>query len=80
MMNIFTALLFTMHYNIFTALLNLTSSLRFYTLAFALQLRKTHGRTSVRVAQYKNNEQYNTQMKNSHTKQYDVTEQRTEYK
>jgi hypothetical protein len=28
-----------------------------YTLAFALQLRKKHGKTSVRVAQYKNNEQ-----------------------
>jgi hypothetical protein len=28
-----------------------------YALAFALQLRKTHGKTSVRVAQYKNNEQ-----------------------
>jgi hypothetical protein len=27
-----------------------------YTLAFALQLRKKHGKTSVRVAQYKNNE------------------------
>jgi hypothetical protein len=26
-----------------------------YTLAFALQLRKKHGKTSVRVAQYKNN-------------------------
>jgi hypothetical protein len=30
-----------------------------YTLAFALQLRKKHGKTSVRVAQYKNNEQCN---------------------
>jgi hypothetical protein len=28
-----------------------------YTLAFALQLRKKHGKTSVMVAQYKNNEQ-----------------------
>jgi hypothetical protein len=28
-----------------------------YTLAFALQLRKKHGKTSVRVVQYKNNEQ-----------------------
>jgi hypothetical protein len=27
-----------------------------YTLAFALQLRKKHGKTSDRVAQYKNNE------------------------
>jgi hypothetical protein len=27
-----------------------------YTLTFALQLRKKHGKTSVRVAQYKNNE------------------------
>jgi hypothetical protein len=27
-----------------------------YTLVFALQLRKKHGKTSVRVAQYKNNE------------------------
>jgi hypothetical protein len=26
-----------------------------YTLAFALQLRKKHGKPSVRVAQYKNN-------------------------
>jgi hypothetical protein len=26
-----------------------------YTLAFALQLRKKHGKTSVRAAQYKNN-------------------------
>jgi hypothetical protein len=46
-----------------------------YTLAFALQLRKKHGKPSVRVAQYKNNEQYNTQNKNSNTKQYNVTEQ-----
>jgi hypothetical protein len=46
-----------------------------YTLKFALQLRKQHGKTSVSVAartsqadtvQYKNNEQYNTQ-KNSNT-------------
>jgi hypothetical protein len=28
-----------------------------YTLEFALQLRKKHGKPSVRVAQYKNNEQ-----------------------
>jgi hypothetical protein len=45
-----------------------------YTLAFALQLRKKHGKTSVRVAartsqadstvQHKKNEQYNTQKKN----------------
>jgi hypothetical protein len=27
-----------------------------YALALALQLRKNHGKTSVRVAQYKNNE------------------------
>jgi hypothetical protein len=49
-----------------------------------LPLRKKHGKTSVRVAarttqadtvQYKNNERYNTQTKNSNTKQYDVTEQ-----
>jgi hypothetical protein len=47
-----------------------------YTLAFALQLRKMQEKTSVRVvtrtpqadtAQYKNNEQYNTQKKNSNT-------------
>jgi hypothetical protein len=47
-----------------------------YTLAFALQLRKKHGKTSARVAarttqtdivQYKNNEQYNTQKKISNT-------------
>jgi hypothetical protein len=45
-----------------------------YTLAFALQLKKKHGKTSVRVAartsqadtvQYKNNDQYNAQKKNS---------------
>jgi hypothetical protein len=36
-----------------------------YTLAFALQPRKKHGKPSVTVAQYKNNEQYNTQKKNS---------------
>jgi hypothetical protein len=55
-----------------------------YTLAFALQLREKHGKTSARVAarttqadtvQYKNNEQYNTQKKNNNTEQYDVTEQ-----
>jgi hypothetical protein len=45
-------------------------------LAFALQLRKKHGNPSVRVAKYKNNEQYNTtQKKNSNTERYDVTEQ-----
>jgi hypothetical protein len=38
------------------------------TLAFALQLRKKYGKTSVRIAQYKNNEQYNTQKKKSYTK------------
>jgi hypothetical protein len=45
-----------------------------YTLTFALQLRKKHEKTSVRVAvhtsqadtvQYKKNEQYNTPKKNS---------------
>jgi hypothetical protein len=45
-----------------------------YTLEFALQLRKKHGKTLVRVAartskvdtvQYKNNEQYTTQKKHS---------------
>jgi hypothetical protein len=45
-----------------------------YTLVFALQLKKKHGKPSVRAAartsqadtvQYKNNEQYNTQKKNS---------------
>jgi hypothetical protein len=55
-----------------------------YTLAFALQLRKKHGKTSVRVAartsqtdtvQYKNNEQYKTQKKNSNTQYYNVTKQ-----
>jgi hypothetical protein len=35
-----------------------------YTLTFALQLRKKHGKTSVRVAQYKNNE---AQYKNNDT-------------
>jgi aspartate-semialdehyde dehydrogenase len=53
-------------------------------LAFALQLRKKHGKPSVRAAartsqadtvQYKNNEQYNTQKKNSNAEQYNVTEQ-----
>jgi hypothetical protein len=34
-----------------------------YTLAFALQMRKKHVKTSVRVAKFKNNEQYNTQKK-----------------
>jgi hypothetical protein len=38
-----------------------------YTLEFVLQLRKKHGKTSVRVAKYKNNKQYNTQKKNSNT-------------
>jgi hypothetical protein len=55
-----------------------------YTLAFALQLRKKHGKPSVRVAlrtsqtdtvQHTNNEQYKTQKKNSNTKYYNVTEQ-----
>jgi hypothetical protein len=55
-----------------------------YTLEFALQLKKKRGKTSVRVAarrsqadtvQYKYNEEYNTQKKNSNTEQYDVTEQ-----
>jgi hypothetical protein len=50
-------------------------------MAFALQMRKKHGKTSVRVAartsqadtaQYKNNEQYNTQKKNSNTDYYNV--------
>jgi hypothetical protein len=54
----------------------LAPSLTSYTLAFALQLRKKHGKPSVRVAartsqahtvQYKNNAQYNTQKKNSNT-------------
>jgi hypothetical protein len=56
-----------------------------YALAFSLQLRKKHGKLSVRVAartsqadtiQYKNNVQYNTQNKNSTTKYYNVTEHR----
>jgi hypothetical protein len=47
-----------------------------YALSFALRLRKKHGKPSVRVAartsqtdtvQYKKNEQYNTQKKNSNT-------------
>jgi tRNA A37 threonylcarbamoyladenosine modification protein TsaB len=47
-----------------------------HTLAFALQLRKKHGKTSVRVAarteqadtiQYKSNENYNTEKSNSNT-------------
>jgi hypothetical protein len=47
-------------------------------------MSKKHGKISVRVAacttqtdtvQYKKNEQYNTQKKNSNTGQYDVTEQ-----
>jgi hypothetical protein len=49
-----------------------------------LKIEKKHGKTSARIAarttqadtvQYKNNEQYNTQKKNSNTEQYDVTEQ-----
>jgi hypothetical protein len=49
-----------------------------------LPLRKKHGKSSVSVAartsqadtvQYKKNEQYNTQKKNSNTEQYGVTEQ-----
>jgi hypothetical protein len=60
------------------------SSLTSYTLAFALQLGKKHGNTSVRVAlrtsqtdtvQDTNNEQYKPQKKNSNTKYYNVTEQ-----
>jgi hypothetical protein len=47
-----------------------------YTLAFSLQLRKKHGKTSVSVAartsqadtvQYKKNKQNNTQKKTSNT-------------
>jgi hypothetical protein len=38
-----------------------------YTLVFALQLRKKHGKPSVRVAKYKSNEQYNIQKKNRKT-------------
>jgi hypothetical protein len=38
-----------------------------YTLIFALQLRKKHGKISVTVAKYKNDEQYNTQKKNINT-------------
>jgi hypothetical protein len=37
--------------------------------------KKSTKKISVRVAQYRNNEQYNTQKKNSCTK-YDVTEQK----
>ena len=44
-----------------------------YTLAFALQLRKKHEKTSVRVAQYKNNEQ--AQYKNNEQAQYKNNEQ-----
>jgi hypothetical protein len=45
-----------------------------YTLAFALKLRRKHGKPSIRVAartsqadavQYKKNKKYNTQTKNS---------------
>jgi hypothetical protein len=52
-------------------------------LEFTLQLSKKDRKASVSVAghstqadtvQYKNNEQYNTQKKNSNTEQYDVTE------
>jgi uncharacterized protein YlxW (UPF0749 family) len=55
-----------------------------YTLAFALKLRKNHGKPSVKAAarttqadavQYKNNEQYNTQKKNSNTEQCNATAQ-----
>jgi hypothetical protein len=65
-------------------LANLGSAGRKPPLRVALQLRKKHGKTSVRVAartsqadtvQYKNNERYNTQKKNSNTEQYNVTEQ-----
>jgi peroxiredoxin family protein len=54
-----------------------------YTLAYALQLREKHGKTSVRVAactsqadtvQYKKNEQLNTQKKNSNTDAEDVVQ------
>src|SRR5215510_7029092 len=44
-----------------------------YTLAFALQLRKRHGKTSIRVAQYKNNKQ--AQYKNNEQAQYKNNEQ-----
>jgi hypothetical protein len=55
-------------------------SLRVIPLAFALQLRKKHGKTSVRVAQYKNNKQNNTQKKNSNTaERCHRTIQNTEY-
>jgi hypothetical protein len=52
-----------------------------YTLAFALQLRKKHGKTSLRVAartsqtdtvKYSKNEQYKSQKKNSNTKYYNT--------
>jgi hypothetical protein len=39
-----------------------------YTLAFALQLRKKHRKISVRIAQYKNNEQ--AQYKNNRLSNY----------
>jgi hypothetical protein len=42
-----------------------------HTLAFALQLRKKHGKPSVRVAQYKNNEQART-MKNEGVQELDT--------
>jgi hypothetical protein len=57
-----------------------------YTLAFALQLRKKHGKTSVRVAartsqadtvKYKKNEQYSTHKKNSNKGQYITKQYRT---
>jgi hypothetical protein len=62
-------------------------SLTSYILAFALQLRKKHGKTSVRVAsrtsqtdtvQYTKNEQYKTQKKNSNTVQCQRTIKNTE--
>jgi hypothetical protein len=54
-----------------------------YTLACALQLREKHGKTSVRIAactsqavtaQYKKNEQLNTQKGNSNTDAEDVAQ------
>jgi hypothetical protein len=46
------------------------------TLVFALQLRKKHRKPSVRVAQYKDNKQYNTQKKNSSTHKKTVVHKR----
>jgi hypothetical protein len=49
-----------------------------YTLAFVLQLRKKHGKTSVRVAQYKNNAQAqfkNNELQYTEEKQQHNTEQ-----